>query len=88
MSNWEICGWIVFALGMVVLAILAIKAINRVIKVCGNHTRKYSMDKNSKNQEDPETKGKYKAISYTTTSPTEHEDMKFGPKPTNSMARI
>ena len=31
MTNWEICGWIVFALGMIVLAKLAIRSINRVI---------------------------------------------------------
>ena len=88
MSNWEICEWIVFTLGMVVLAIPATRAINRVIKACGDHTRKYAMDKNTENQEDLETKGKYKAVSYITTSPAEHEATKFIPKPTNSMARI
>ena len=56
MTNWEICGWIFFALGMVVLAIPAIRAINKVIKTCGDHTRKYSMEeKHSENQEDLET---------------------------------
>ena len=33
MTNWEICGWIVFTLCMVLLAIPALRAINRVIKL-------------------------------------------------------
>ena len=89
MTNWEICGWIVFTLGMVVLAIPAIRAINRVIKICGDGTQKYSLEeKYSQDQEDLETKGKYKAVSYTPPSLAEHKDTKFDPKPTNSMARI
>ena len=74
---------------MVVLAIPAIRAINRVIKVCGDRTKKYSLDKkHSEDQEDLETEGKYKAVSYTPPSLPEHKDTEFDPKPTNSMARF
>ena len=45
-------------------------------------------EKHSKNQEDLETKGKYKVVSYSTTSPAEHEATKFDSKPTNLMARV
>ena len=89
MSNWEICGWTVSALGIVILAIPTIRAINRVIKACGDHTKKYSLDKkHSKDQKDRETEGKYKAVSYTPQSLAEHKDTNFYPKPTNSMARF
>ena len=43
-SNWEIGGYIMLALGMIILAIPAIKAIKWVIKSCGDRTRTYSLD--------------------------------------------
>ena len=48
----------------------------------------YSLDeKHSEDQEDLETEGKYKAVSYTPPSLTEHKDTKFDPKSINSMTR-
>ena len=42
--NWEIGGYIMLALGMIILAIPAIKAIKWIVKSCGDHTRTYSID--------------------------------------------
>ena len=87
-SNLDICGWIVFALCMALLAIPAIRAIMKVIKVCNNCTEQYSLDtKISEDQEDLETEGKYKAVSYVPPSLTENKDMTFNPKTINSMTR-
>ena len=38
-SNWEIGGYIMLALGMIILAIPAIKAIKQIVKSCGDRTR-------------------------------------------------
>ena len=73
---------------MVILAIPTIRAINRVIKACGDCTRTYSLDEEqSEDKKDQKTKGKYKAVSYTPPSPTEHENTTFDLKTINSMTR-
>ena len=74
---------------MVILAIPTIRAINRVIKACGDRTRTYTLEEeHSEDKKGWETDGKYKAVSYTPPSPAEHKDKDFISKPTNSMARF
>ena len=76
------------ALGMVILAIPAIRAIKRVIKVCGDRTRTYSLDEEqSEDKKEWKSEGKYKAAVYT-PSYAEHEDKDFHSKPPNTMARF
>ena len=49
------------ALGMIILAIPALKAIKWVIKSCGDHTRTYSLDdEESEDKKERKTEGKYK----------------------------
>ena len=87
-SNWEIGGYIMLALGMIILAIPAIRAIRWVIKSCGDRTRTYSLDEEeSEDKKEQKTEGKYKAVVYT-PSPAEHEDEDFDSKPTTTMARF
>ena len=86
--NWEICGWTVLALGMVILAIPVIRAIRRVINVCGDRTRTYSPnEEQSEDKKEQKTEGKYSAVVYT-PSPAEHESKDPDSKPTNTMAKF
>ena len=85
-SNWVIGGYIVLALGMIILAIPVIKAIQWIIKSCGDRTRTYSTDK-----EDVEDKkkpnGKYSAVMYT-PSPVETYAAFYDSKPSTSIAQL
>ena len=85
-SGWGIGGYIVLALGMIILAFPAIKAIKWIIKSCGDRTRTYSIDK--KEVEDKKKLiGKYNAVMYTPSS-VETEATGYDPKPSTSMAML
>ena len=86
--NWEIGGYVMLALGMIILAIPAIKAIICIMKSCGDRTRTYSLDKEeTKDKKEQKSKGKYKAVVYT-PSPVENDATYYDSKPTTSMARF
>ena len=71
---------------MIILAILVIKAINWIIRSCGDRTRTYSID-----EEEVEDKkkpiGKYSAVMYTPSS-VETETAGYNSKPSTSMAKL
>ena len=78
MINLEICGWIVFTLCMALLAIPAIRAIIKILKVCNNRTDQYSLDtKATKDQDDQEKEGRYLAMTSALPSLTETMETKF-----------
>ena len=76
------------ALGMIILAIPALKAIKWVIKSYRDHTRTHSLDEEeSEDKKEHKTEGKYKTVVYT-PSPAENEGKDYDSKPTTSMARF
>ena len=85
-SNWAIGGYVVLALGMIILAIPAIKVIKWIIKSCGDRTRTYSID-----EEEVENKkkpiGKYSAVMYTPSS-VETEATGYNFKSSTSMTML
>ena len=73
------------ALGMIILAIPALKAIKWVIKSC-DRTRTYSLDEEeSEDKKEHKTEGKYKAVVYT-PSCAENEEKDYNSMPSTSMA--
>ena len=88
LSGWGIGGYIILALGMIILAIPVIKAIKWIIKSCGDRTRTYSIDKEEiEDKKERKSEGKYKAVVYT-PSPIENDGTYYNSKPTTSMARF
>ena len=66
----------------------AIRAIRRVINVCGDRTRTYSPnEEQSEDKKEQKTEGKYSAVVYT-PSPAEHESKDPNSKPINTMAKF
>ena len=67
LSGWGIGGYIVLALGMIILAIPAIKAIQWIRKSCGGRTRTHSIDKEEA-EDKLEPIRKYNSVKYTPSS--------------------
>ena len=90
-SSWIIGGYIMLALGMILLALPALRAIKWVIKSCGGCTRAHSLDdEESEDKKEHKTKGKYKTVVYTPSppSPAENEGKDNDSIPSTSMARF
>ena len=86
LSGWGVSGYIMLALGMILLAIPAIKAIQWIKRSCGGRTRNHPID-----EEEAEDKldsiGKYNSVKYTPSSEgTEKTD--YDSKPSISMAKL
>ena len=74
------------ALGMILLAIPAIKAIQWIRKSWGGRTRTHSIDEEEvKDKQKPI--GKYNSVKYTPSS-EESEDTDYNSKPSTSMAKL
>ena len=85
--NWEIGGYIVLALGMIILAIPVINAIKWTVKSCGDCTRTYSNDEEEiEDKKEQKFEGKYKAVVYT-PSPVENDATYYNSKPTTPDSR-
>ena len=78
MTNLKILRWVVFAACMALLAILAIKFIIRILKVCSNHIDHYSLNtKTTQNHEHLNNEGKYLAVTSAPPSLTEARETYF-----------
>ena len=90
-SSLVIGGYIMLALGMILLALPALRAIKWVIKSCGGHTRTHSLDEEeSEDKKERKTEGKYKTVVYTPSPPTpaENQERDDDSIPSTSMARF
>ena len=85
-SGWGISGYIVLALGMIILAFPMIKAIKWIIKSCGDRNRAYSINDEEIEDKNRPTK-KYNAVMYTPAS-EETEATGHDPKPSSSMKML
>ena len=77
MTNLEILGWVLFAVCMAILAILATKVIIRILKVCGNRTDHYTVNTKTENYEDLDYEEKYQAVTSAQLALTEAKDRDF-----------
>ena len=89
--SWIIGEYIMLALGMILLALPAQRAIKWVIKSCGGHTRTHSLDdEESEDKKERKTEEKYKTVVYTPSppSPAENKGRDDDSIPSTSMARF
>ena len=85
-SAWGASGYIMLALGMILLAIPAIKAIQRFKKSCGGGSRTQSIDEEeTKDKIEPVVR--YNSVKY---SPSSEETVRtaYDSKPSTSMAKL
>ena len=85
-SGWGISGYIMLALGMIILAFPMIKALKWFIKSCGDRNGAHSInDEEIEDKHNPTEK--YSAIIYTPAS-KETEDTGHDSKPSSSMKML
>ena len=76
-------------LGMILLALPALRAIKWVIKSCGDRTRTHSLDdEESEENKESKTEGKYKSVGYTPSPPSHAEERYDNSVPSTSMAKF
>ena len=86
LSGWGASGYIMLALGMILLAIPAIKAIQWIKKSCGGRSRTHSIDEEeTKDKIEPVVR--YNSVKY---SPSSEETVRtdYNSKPSTSMAKL
>ena len=86
LSGWGVSGYIMLALGMILLAFPAIKAIQWIKKSCGGRTRTHSI-KEEEAEDKQKPIGKYNSVKYTPSS-EETEKTDYDSKASTSMAKL